>query len=70
MAKTLIELARIDREAAVVQLMTVWEIGREQAERIIAVELGEFQGDVFTVDEAGNEIPLEMPPADWLRRSE
>jgi hypothetical protein len=61
----IIELARTDRDAAVQRLMEAWGIGRAQADLIIAVELGEWQGDLFTTDENGNEVPLTLPPFDW-----
>lgn len=68
MAETIAEMARRDREAAVKRLMEVWHIGREQAEHIVAVELGEFKGDVYTLDADGNELPHEWPPSDWPRQ--
>lgn len=59
------ELAKTDRDAAVRRVMEAWSLGRAQAELIIAVELGEWQGDLFTTDEDGNEVPLDLPPFDW-----
>lgn len=62
MAETIVELARRDREAAVRRLMKVLNIERPQAERILAVELGEFEGDVFVTGADGIDRPLQPPP--------
>lgn len=68
MAETIVDLARRDREAAVRRVMTVLGIGRTQAERIIALELGETVGDMLETDEKGNAIDLDLPPSDWPGR--
>lgn len=70
MAETIVDLARRDREAAVRRLMEAWRIGRTQAERIIALELGESVADLLTTDESGNVVPLELPPSDRPRGGE
>lgn len=68
MDETFLELAKRDREQAIQRLMEAWKIGRIQAERIVAVHLGEFEGDIVTVDESGNEVPLTFDGDDWLQQ--
>jgi hypothetical protein len=61
------ELAKTDRNAAVRRVMEAWSLGWAQAALIIAVELGEYQGDLFTTDKDGNEVPLVLPAFDWRK---
>jgi hypothetical protein len=61
----ILKLAETDRDAAVERLMAALKIGWAQAALILAVELGEWRGDLFTVDAAGKTVPLSLPPFDW-----
>lgn len=68
MAETIADLARIDEEGAIKRVMTDYNVDRQQAERLVAVALGRFRGDVYLIDEQGNETPLpflsieDVPP--------
>ena len=57
--KELGELAREDREAAIRLVMTTFGYDRVQAERLVAIQLGEDLRDVVDIDERGNERPYE-----------
>jgi len=46
-------------EAEIKEYMRRFEISREEAIFILAIEEGEIDGDVVALDEQGNEVPQE-----------
>ena len=48
-------------EADIKEYMRRFEISREEAIFILAMEEGEIDGDAVAVDEQGNEVPQDWP---------